>query len=237
MSKYVLTPNYREYVRLQRQLRKAIGAKDLAAVEALTEETRKVYSKLTDYETRYADWLCNDIFEYRPTTDTYHGVDVGAMKFEIKALAYLLQKENILYKYMQRNKVWDRKKAEEALAIVWPEEYQELYSKWRKSYTNTYKRYTQLCALRAAMRGKLHFSPTSKLENLRDIFGIHGEDWQKCPTTGKLCGTLTLEDQREWAEDIAYEFYPQEAEEAKKITIKKQPKKPWWQKALEAVIG
>jgi len=33
-------------------------------------------------------------------------------------------------------------------------------------------RYTKLCALRASMKGKLHFSPSSNLAELHSIFGI-----------------------------------------------------------------
>lgn len=33
-------------------------------------------------------------------------------------------------------------------------------------------RYTKLCALRASMKGKLHFSPTSNRAELNSIFGI-----------------------------------------------------------------
>jgi len=230
MSEYVLSSNYFEYIRLQRQLRKAISKKQLKRIDELTETTRKVYSKLTDYETQYADWVCNEIFEYRPISNSYHGVNVKEITDEIKALADYISKEKIVHKYMQRKETYNCLAAAKELGI-------QDFEKYYRKYSNVNKRFTQLCALRAAMRGKLHFSQSSNLQYLRDNLGIYGKDWDQCPASGKWCGTITLEDQREWVDEIAHEFWPEEEIKITKPKIRKDPSKPWWQKAIDAVLG
>lgn len=245
-----LSPDYFDYVKLQRRLRKAISQKDVNSIELLSSDIKPIFSRLTEFESSYADWLFNEVFDYRPATDSYHGIDVEEIKDEIKALAFLLEKEKVLGKYKSKeraagNPIPPKFEIPEKYTS-WPEEFDVYYKKYRKTteavwalnraYINTAKRYTQLCALRAAMRGKMHFSPNSDLTYLHDELGMYGDDWNYCPSSNKWCGTLDLEVQREWVEELVWEFQP--SEEKPKVKIKKQvTKKLWWQKVIEVVLG
>lgn len=63
------------------------------------------------------------------------------------------------------------------------------------------KRFTRLCALRAARRGRLHFSPTSHADQLWGRFQIPKGYPSVAPEA------IDLAVQKEWVEPLAEEFY------------------------------
>jgi hypothetical protein len=70
----------------------------------------------------------------------------------------------------------------------------------KQRWWNKEKRYTQLCALRAAMRGRLHFSPNSNLENLWGCYHIGG-----CDADSNYV-PIDLAVQKTWVEEVAADF-------------------------------
>lgn len=73
-----------------------------------------------------------------------------------------------------------------------------------KRWWSKEKRFTRLCALRAARRGKLHFSSTSHTDQLWGRYQIP----KGYPHT-EIPETIDLAVQREWVEPLAEEFYAQ----------------------------
>jgi len=103
-------------------------------------------------------------------------IDIGNIKIQIKILARHLAGQAV---------------SEEELESCNPS---------KRRWWNKDKRYTQLCALRAAMRGKLHFSPHSNLEQLWGCYQIGSRDADLNYTL------IDLKVQKAWVEEVAAEF-------------------------------
>ena len=73
-------------------------------------------------------------------------------------------------------------------------------------YDSDIVRVTKLCALRAAMRGKLHFSPRTDINKAIWCLRIPVSDKKYNATTTRWEGVVDLKAQMEWVEKIAEEF-------------------------------
>ena len=104
------------------------------------------------------------------------GIDISSIKTQIKILARHLAGESV------------------------PEQELESCKPSKRRWWNKEKRYTQLCALRAAMRGRLHFSPHSNLEQLWGCYQIGSRD------ADLNYAPIDLEAQKVWIEETATEF-------------------------------
>jgi len=67
-------------------------------------------------------------------------------------------------------------------------------------------RVTKLCALRAAMRGRLHFAPTTDINLAIWCRKIPVSDKKFNSQTTRWEGVVDLKAQKEWVEDIVEEF-------------------------------
>jgi hypothetical protein len=121
--------------------------------------------------------------------------DVQKIKTEIKLMARALREHNLAFKQAQREKrnpfglpPSDELTKQLEAAFV-PHDLRLFRSNYSGAYlwgaVSLY--FTRLCALRASMRGRLHFSPNTRPATLEDL-GLEGVD---------------LDSQREWAECIA----------------------------------
>jgi hypothetical protein len=100
------------------------------------------------------------------------------------------------------------------------------------------ERYTKLCALRAAMRGKMHFSVNTRIDRARYELGLDIKDFKYNAAANSYEGILDLDVQKEWVDEIAEEFVeePEEFEEfiPKKIeTSKKISNRSLWKKIAD----
>lgn len=126
-------------------------------------------------------------------------LNVKKIKTEIRLLARALREHNAAFKQAQREKrdPYGLEPSEDLLKEL-EEVFQPEYRlrQFRSRYGNYWMwgavaiYFTRLCALRASMRGKRHFSPNTRPETMEDL-GLE---------------STSLEDQREWAECIAEPF-------------------------------
>lgn len=70
-----------------------------------------------------------------------------------------------------------------------------------------YLRMTQLCAFRAHLRGKMHFSPTSNLAELRWVYGIRCDvGFDNTRPGGWIYAPVTREMVEAWVAPLYKEF-------------------------------
>ena len=147
MTANVLTTNYRQYIKLQLDLQRAVYRNKLEPcperVKALVEAVQEPASKLSEFEKEYAEWVL-DI--YHPET----GIDIKELKNSLGST---------------------------------------------KSY-----------ALRAAMRGRMHFSPNSRWNSLYWEYGLPLTKTGTDAYGNAEFEPLTLAQQREWVEDLAEDY-------------------------------
>ena len=139
----------------------------------IMESINACWERLTDFEKEYANWV-NQLYANKINTDE--------IKRQIKILAKFLGNDGVLGDLPKE----DLDSCKPGKAHRW----------WNKE-----KRYTQLCALRAAMRGRLHFSPSSNLPQLYGCLRI------PCYTGPESYKKIDLAVQREWIEDLSKEFF------------------------------
>lgn len=131
--------------------------------------------------------------------ETVERLDVKKIKHEINTMAAAIREYKLGFKQAQRNKedIFEANiSPSEATVARAGEWFQKRYLnargkqvQWR--WWQVEHDYTRLCALRAHMRGKLHFHPNTKQATADDL-GI------SCP--------VTLEAQAEWVEDVAEDY-------------------------------
>jgi len=135
-------------------------------------------------------------------------LNVKKIKTEIRLLSRALRENSAAFKRAQRERrePWGLAPSEELLKeleVVFQPKYR--LSAFRSSHNGYWLwggvslYFTRLCALRASMRGRSHFSPNTKTETLEDL-GLE---------------SISLEDQLEWAECIAEPFELDESEEVR----------------------
>lgn len=132
--------------------------------------------------------------------------DIPKIKNEIRLLSRALRENNAIFKQAQREKreSWGlapsdglQKDLETVFSARELRQFRSPHSGyWLWGAVSIY--FTRLVTLRASMRGKLHFSPNTKTETLENL-GLE---------------SISLEDQREWAECIADRFEREESEES-----------------------
>lgn len=105
----------------------------------------------------------------------------------------------------------------------------------RASVWDVPRTYTRLCALRAAMRGRLHFSPNTSLNKayyelclpLKNVAWLSINPFEKA--------ILDLEVQKEWVTDIVDKFVEEKIIPVEqKLQITKQPQ-PLWKQVVAKV--
>ena len=170
MMEMTLTKSYRDYMHWLYEARKCKN--DVPSPEVL-ENINIAAKQMTEFERDYANWVIS----------LYKGnINVQEIKRQIKVLAKHLAEKEV-------------KVGEGEVVKVDEEKLKELESckpkNLRMKYWDKTKRFTQLCALRAAMHGRLHFSASSDLTMLRGYYGIDA---------------LTLSAQKDWVEGIICEF-------------------------------
>jgi len=181
---FPLSENYYQYLELQKAIQFAQIWEKTELLPQLIRAVQDPASKLTAYELEYANWVL-PLY-----TDPKAKIDLYGLSCEIRALAAkLADKEPGLGR------------APGEMPQDLPEKYQGGFTKgnywykkrgWnRDEYVYSY---TKLCALRAALRGKIHFSPNTRTKTLEGFydFDLSGEGF-------------SLEAQREWVDTIAGE--------------------------------
>jgi hypothetical protein len=149
MTSNVLTQNFHNYMKTQHDIRHAIRGERDDRVRELAKQLQSPASLLTEFERDYADWALG----------LYDRLSVKLLKQHIKDVAKLDRKSKETMKDFHRKKAtWD--------------DLSNIYKETRKYPAAT----SQMCALRAAMRGRLHFK------------------------------TMTLNEQQEWVEQIVHHF-------------------------------
>lgn len=121
-------------------------------------------------------------------------LDVTKIKYRINLMAAALREHRQAFKQAQREK----RESFNIAPDVKPgnEEFWKCYQRkvgkltfWR--WSQLAQDYTNLCALRAHMRGKLHFCPRTKEETAEEFM---------------IGWPITLETQAEWVEDLAKHY-------------------------------
>lgn len=157
MTTNILTSNYREYIKLQLELQRAIYRNKLEPcperVKSLIEAVQDPATRLSEYERDYAEWVLD---LYHPET----GLNIKQLKDHIKEVAKLDRE----YKDTMKN--FHRKKAS------W-EDLSKVNRKFREYPLMT----SQMCAIRAAMRGRLHMHKS--LEEQRGWIENFVEDYRR----------------------------------------------------------
>jgi hypothetical protein len=136
--------------------------------------------------------------------------DIPKIKANINLLARALRENKTAFKQAQRERrePWLQAPAKELAdqleAAFLPRDLRQFRSNYSGAYlwgaVSIY--FTRLCCLRASMRGRLHFSPNTRPATVEDL----GIEWP-----------LTLEDQQEWAECIAYRFELEDQPEVRAV--------------------
>ena len=168
-----LTTNYHEYMQLHYLARKKDG---IVPKPEILESIHIISKEMSDFEKEYAEWV-NTLYA--------DGIDVDEIKRQIKILA----------KYNHDLTKLVRQSAREGVSVssrmVVKEEVESCKPKNSKyRWWNKDKRFTHLCTLRAAMRGRTHFSPNTEQDTL-DYYGLAGKD---------------IQSQLEWVREVAEEF-------------------------------
>ena len=139
MTASVLSENFYNYMRVQHNIKHAIRGEKPDLVRELAMELQEPASLLTEYEREYAEWALA----------LYSRVSIPRLKDAIKQMAKFDRKYKETQKDLHREKItWSD------LNKVWKE---------RPFGVTT----TQLCSLRAAMRGRLH-QKTASFEEQRE---------------------------------------------------------------------
>ncbi len=140
MTANILTANYREYFSLQLDLQRATYRNKIDPcpdqIKDLIARIQEPAQKLTEFEKEYAEWAL----------DLYHsetGLNIKQLKTDIKEVAKLDREYKDTLKNVHRKK------------LPWEDLY-KVSAKTRKFPLVT----SQMCALRAAMRGRLHMHKT-----------------------------------------------------------------------------
>lgn len=129
MTANVLTDNFKNYMLIQHDIKHAIRGERAELVKILASELQPYAQKLTEFEREYARWAL----------DTHSRLSVRLLKQHIREVAALDRKYKQIQKEMHRKKAsWSD------LSAV---------SKEARKYPATT---TQMCMLRAALRGKVH---------------------------------------------------------------------------------
>jgi len=155
-------------------LYEARKCKDIIPSPEILENINLAAKKMTDFEKEYAHWV-NALFK--------DGLRVHEITKQIKILAKYLTElkqhgpDDCIEPWKCKNV------SDEELESCKP---LSGHRWWDKT-----KRFTQLCALRAAIRGRLHFSPNSNHDTLTGYYGI---------------AAPTLLAQKYWVDEFAHEF-------------------------------
>lgn len=165
-----LTPVCREYWKLHARARKADGVPEPETLNQINE----CWEQMTEFEREYVTWI-NSLYAKK--------ISISEIKRQIKILAHCLKKECVELTEQES----------EDLQSCKPKKINHRW--WSKE-----KRYTQLCALRAAMRGRLHFSPHSNLDQLWGCYQIGSRD------ADLNYAPIDLGVQKAWIEEVAAEF-------------------------------
>jgi hypothetical protein len=145
MTANVLSENFYNYMRVQHDLKHAIRGEKTDLVRELASELQEPAQKLTDFERDYAEWALG----------LYSRVSIPLLKTHIKEVAKLDRK------YKETLKDFHRKK------LTWSD-----LSKVSKEAREYPAVTSQMCALRAAMRGRLHHRNTTLEEQRESVEGI-----------------------------------------------------------------
>jgi len=129
MTANILSQNFYNYMRVQHDIKHAIRGENPDLVRELAIELQEPASLLTEYERDYAEWAL----------DLYSRVSIPLLKKHIKEVAKLDRKYKETLKELHRKK------------ITWSD-----LSKVSREFRNYPANTTQMCSLRAAMRGRLH---------------------------------------------------------------------------------
>jgi hypothetical protein len=140
------------------------------------EKIHTVSKEMTVFEKDYAAWV-NDLYT--------KGIDVAEIKRQIKILAKFNRHYTDAGKQASRDGVCQPGKVVVSEEVESCKPKNAKYAWWSKD-----KRFTQLCALRASMRGRTHFSPNTE----SDTLSYHG-----------LAG-IDIQSQLEWIKEVAEEF-------------------------------
>ena len=144
MTASILSQNFYNYMRVQHDLKHAIRGENSDLVRIHASELQEPASLLTEYEREYAEWAL----------DLYSRISIPLLKKHIKEVAKLDRK----YKEVQKD--FHRKKAS------WSD-ISAVSKEIRKYPADT----TQMCSLRAAMRGRLH-QRTISFEEQREMVNV-----------------------------------------------------------------
>ncbi len=128
MTASILSQNFYNYMRVQHDIKYAIRREEPEQVRGLAMELQEPASLLTDDERDYAEWAL----------DLYSRLSIPLLKEGIKKMAKFDRRHKETQKDLHRKK------------ITW----NELNKVWKERPFNITT--TQMCSLRAAMRGKLH---------------------------------------------------------------------------------
>jgi hypothetical protein len=176
MTANKLTTNYQEYMQLHYLARKKDGKMPKSEI---LEKIHNVSKKTTMFEKEYARWV----------TSLYDKeINVEEIKRQIKLLSKYLTLLNVACKNAKDGEI-PSVVMEEDIESCKPPKQHRVGKWWNKD-----KRITQLCALRAAMRGRLHFSPNTKKSTI-NYYGLASNG---------------IQSQLEWVKDLANEFIKEE---------------------------
>jgi hypothetical protein len=212
-----LSKNYFRYVELQKAIEHAQHWEQTERLPELIKAVQEPARKLTRYEKEYSRWVL-PLY-----TDPKEKINIYKLTCEIRALAMWLKEGTPITArttdlpeqfHLPGGDYWSSKK-------YW-------------GHDDYVQRYTRLCALRASMRGRMHFSPNTRMERLTEFYDID--------VSGDC---MDLEAQREWVSDIAWEFAwarEEEKEKAVKIIGREPAPKPkdsrgWLHKLIDRLLG
>lgn len=140
MTANVLSQNFYNYMRVQHDIKHAIRGEKPDVVRELAKELQQPAQSLTEYEREYTEWVLG----------LYSRISIPLLKDAIKKMAKFDRRYKEAQKDLHREKItWSE------LNKVWQE---------RPFGVTT----TQLCSLRAAMRGRLH-QKTMSFSEQREI--------------------------------------------------------------------
>ena len=145
MTVNILSENFHNYMRIQHDIKHAIRGEKPDLVKELAQELQETAQNLTYFERDYAEWALG----------LYSRISIPLLKTHIKEVAKLDRKYKEVHKDLSRKKAtWSD------LAKV---------SKEARAYPAVT---SKMCALRAAMRGRLHHKKMSFEEQREWVEGI-----------------------------------------------------------------